>query len=141
VFGSQTLGRARFRELAGPAAEGVCFPLLFTADTGDLRYSRFASRFGAERGQAPDYTAVLTYDTTCLLIEAIRQAGPNRARIREALIGLSPWPGLAGPIHFDGTGQNIRTSIRMDTIQDGRIVSLPRDSCPNTATTDRTAKL
>ena len=125
AFGTHTFGRARFRELAGAAAEGVRFPLLFTADPGDPRYSRFASRFQAERGRAPDYTAVLTYDATRLLIEAIRQAGPNRARIRETLAQLSPWSGLAGPIQFDGTGQNTRTNICLGTIRDGAIVTLP----------------
>jgi ABC-type branched-subunit amino acid transport system substrate-binding protein len=126
LFGSHSMGRARFRELAGPAAEGVRFPLLFTADPGDPRYSRFASRFQAERGRAPDYTAVLTYDATRLLIEAIRKAGPNRARIREALRQLSPWPGLAGPIQFDGTGQNTRTNICLGTISNGSVVAMNR---------------
>ena len=117
IFGSQSAGRTRFRELAGPAAEGVRFPLLSTADPGDAGYARFAGRFEAERGGTPDGQAVVTYDATCLLIEAIRQAGPNRARIRERLTQLSPWPGLAGLIQFDGTGQNSRTNLGLGTIR------------------------
>jgi branched-chain amino acid transport system substrate-binding protein len=120
------VGRARFRELAGPAAEGVRFPLLFTADPSDPRYSRFASRFQTEHRRSPDYTAVLTYDATQMLIEAIRRAGPNRARIRETLTQLSPWPGLAGPIQFDGTGQNTRTNICLGTISNGIVVAVNR---------------
>jgi branched-chain amino acid transport system substrate-binding protein len=126
IFGSHTMGRTCFQELAGPAAEGVRFPLLFAADPGDPRYSRFASRFQAERGRAPDYTAVLTYDATRLLIEAIHRAGLNRARIREALTQLSPWPGLAGPIQFDGTGQNTRTNICLGTVSNGIVVAMNR---------------
>jgi len=126
LFGSHSMGRARFRELAGPAAEGVRFPLLFTADPGDPRYSRFASRFQAERGRAPDYTALLTYDATRLLTEAIRRAGLNRARIRETLTQLSPWPGLAGPIQFDGTGQNTRTNICLGTVSNGIFAAMNR---------------
>ena len=82
--------------------------------------ARFIERFTAEHHHPPDYTAALTYDATRLLIEAIRRAGPNRARIREALAQLSPWPGIAGPIHFDGTGQNTRTNLCMGTIRERR---------------------
>jgi branched-chain amino acid transport system substrate-binding protein len=134
VFGCQAMGRARFRELAGPAAEGVRFPLLFLPDATDPKAAPFLERFAAERDRPPDYTAVLTYDATRLLLEAIRRAGPNRARIREALTQLSPWPGLAGPIRFDGTGQNLRTDVRMGTIRSGAVVSLgPRELPSETA--------
>jgi branched-chain amino acid transport system substrate-binding protein len=124
IWGTHAMGRTRFRELAGPAAEGVRFPVLFTADPGDLRYGRFANRFQAERNRAPDCAAVLTYDATRLLLEAIRRAGPNRTRIRDALTQLSPWPGLAGLIQFDGTGQNTRTNICLGTIRNGAVTPL-----------------
>ncbi len=140
IFGTQSMGRSRFRELAGPAAEGVRFPLLCAMDPADPRAARFAALFQAERNRAPDYAAVLTYDATTLLVEAIRRAGPNRARIREALIALSPWPGLAGVIHFDGTGQNTRTNIGMATIQNGDVVVPPPDSSRIRMTADRTVK-
>ena len=122
------MARTRFRELAGPAAEGVRFPLLFVAGSADTNAARFIERFSAERQRPPDYTSALTYDATRLLIEAIRRAGPSRARIREALTQLSPWHGIGGPIDFDGTGQNTRTNICMGTIRDGTIVPLPRTS-------------
>ena len=126
IFGSHAMSRSRFSELAGPAAEGVCFPLLFVPDPAHADTSRFLTRFATERHRMPDYTAALTYDATRLLIEAIHRAGPNRTRIREELARLSPWSGIAGTIHFDGTGQNIRTNICMATIHDGTIVPVQR---------------
>lgn len=128
VFGSQSMSRGRFIELSGPAAEGVCFPLLFTPNSADTNVTFFVERFTSERHHSPDYTAALTYDAARLLIEAIRRAGPNRARIREMLTQLSPWPGIAGPIHFDGTGQNTRSNLRMGTLRDGALVPLPAPS-------------
>ena len=89
-----------------------------------INVARFTARFAADHQHPPDYTAILTYDATRLLIDAIRRAGPNRVRLREALTELSPWAGLAGPIHFDGTGQNVRTNICMATIREGAIVLL-----------------
>jgi hypothetical protein len=122
VFGSHSMARTRFRELAGPAAEGVRFPLLFVPDLADATTARFIERFNQARGHSPDYASMLTYDATRLLIEAIRRAGPNRARIREMLTQLSPWHGIAGPVRFDGTGQNFRTNICMSTIRAGAVV-------------------
>jgi ABC-type branched-subunit amino acid transport system substrate-binding protein len=134
IFGSHAMGRTRFRELAGQAAEGVRFPLLFVPNAADTNVARFTACFAADHQHPPDYTTVFTYDATRLLIEAIRHAGPSRVRLREALTGLSPWAGLAGPISFDGTGQNVRTNICMGTIREGAVVLLePRRSVRQTA--------
>ena len=122
LFGSPSFGRSRFLQVAGAAAEGVRFPVLFTPDSKDPATVHFLERFRAEHDHEPDYTAALAYDATRLLLEAIRRAGPNRARIREALTQLSPWPSIAGPICFDGTGQNIWRAVRMGTITNGRIL-------------------
>jgi branched-chain amino acid transport system substrate-binding protein len=126
LFGSQSMGRARFLELAGRSAEGVRFPLLFVANPADPATAHFLEQFTRQYHHPPDYTAALTYDATRLLIEAIRRGGLNRARIREALTQLSPWPGIAGPIRFDGTGQNIRTNVCMSTVSNGIIVTVKR---------------
>lgn len=122
VFGSPAMGRIHFRSLAGRAAEGVRFPLLWTPDLPGSNQPEFVTRFVAKRGHEPDYAAVLTYDATRLLLTAIRHAGPNRARIREALLTLSPWSGLAGPIRFDGTGQNTQSALRLGTIRGGKVI-------------------
>ncbi len=124
IFGSHAMGRTRFRELAGQAAEGVRFPLLYAPDGADPALARFTSHFVTVRHHVPDYTAVLTYDATRLLVEAIRRAGPNPVRIREALTELCPWAGLAGPICFDGTGRNQRTNVCMGTIREGAVAML-----------------
>jgi branched-chain amino acid transport system substrate-binding protein len=128
IFGGQSMGRRRFTELAGAAAEGVRFPLLFVPNPADANCTRFIEGFKSEHQRAPDYTAALTYDAMRLLLEAIRRAGPNRARIREALAQLSPWPGIAGTIHFDGTGQNTRTDLCLGTIRNGAVLPMTAPS-------------
>jgi branched-chain amino acid transport system substrate-binding protein len=134
IFGSHAMSRSRFWELAGPAAEGVCFPVFFVPDPADAETRRFLSHFAAERRGVPDYTAALAYDATRVLIEAIRRAGPSRARIREELSRLSPWAGVAGAVHFDGTGHNTRTNVCMATIRSGAIVPLKPMPIQNTKT-------
>jgi branched-chain amino acid transport system substrate-binding protein len=125
IFGAQAMSRSGFLELAAKAAEGVRFPMLIAgASTGSARAQQFRDSFLAAHGRGPDYMAALTYDSTRLLLEAIKTTGPSRARIRETLGQLSPWQGIAGVIDFDGTGQNTRSDIAMATVENGIIVPL-----------------
>ncbi|MHB1308598.1 MAG: ABC transporter substrate-binding protein [Limisphaerales bacterium] len=129
LFGGPSMARSRFGELSGSAGEGVRFPLLARLEPADPRAARFAARFTAAHQRPPDYAAILTYDATCLLIEAVLEAGPNRNRVRQELIRLSPWPGIGGPIRFDGTGQNTRTDVPMANWRNGRLD--PADHAPS----------
>jgi branched-chain amino acid transport system substrate-binding protein len=111
---------------------------LGAAESNNADYRSFASRFQTAHGGPPDDTAVLTYDATRLLLAAIRRAGPNRARLREALLQMSPWAGLAGEIRFDGTGQNTRSNLCLGTIRHGAITCLPMGSRSNLTITNTT---
>jgi hypothetical protein len=43
-----------------------------------------------------------------MLVAAVRKAGLNRERIREAVKSLSPYDGASGRIEWDEFGQNRR---------------------------------
>jgi len=101
VLCGPSAGRRAFIEEAGGAAEGVLFPLL------------------AEAGAHPDYAAAQAYDAARLVVAAIRQAGLNRARIRDAVRELSGWEGSSGVIRWDALGQNER-AVRLGRIRDGK---------------------
>ncbi len=120
LFGSQTMARAPFKEMAGSAAEGVCFPRVAQVDTSRGDTARFTERFAALRKHPPDDTAFLTYDATRLLLDSIRRAGPNRARVRDEL-ARAFWAGIGGVIRFDGTGQNTRADVQLATWHEGRL--------------------
>jgi ABC-type branched-subunit amino acid transport system substrate-binding protein len=133
LFGTHTVGQTAFLRHAGPAAEGLRFPLLFSSHDGpaDARLSTlnpqlstFPQRFTARQGEAPDYLAAYAYDATSLLIDAIRRSGLNRARIREAL-ARTKWQGITGAFHWDGVGQNTRAAKLMGVIRNGRVVAAP----------------
>ena len=119
VFGGPMMGRRKFIEAAGQSAEGVLFPLLWHRSAAGERSVTFARRFEERFGIVPDYTAAFTYDALNLLIAAVRQAGLNRVRIRDAVRRLSPWPGVSGTITWDPTGQNHRP-VRLGTVQNGQ---------------------
>ena len=125
IYGTPQMARSLFVELAGPAAEDVRFPLLFESVEESSDGERFARRFLRSTGSEPDWAAVTSYDATRLLVEAIRRAGPNRARIREALVALSPWQGITGRVEWDPVGQNLRLVTTLGTVRSGRIVPQP----------------
>ena len=120
VFGGPTMGRRRFREIAGGAAEGVVFPLLYSPQATSAEFS-FSKAFEDRFGHSPDYAAAHTYDAFRLLVAAMRKAGLNRARIRDAVAELSPWSGVTGSVAWDPLGSNTRP-VSLGTIQDGQIV-------------------
>ncbi len=119
IFGGPFMGRRSFCEEAAKATEGVIFPLLYWSlpvGTDDDFERKFTERFA----NIPDYTAAYSYDAVNLLIAAIRQAGLNRARIRDAVRNLSPYEGVTGSINWDGLGSNCRP-VGLGTIKNGCI--------------------
>ena len=119
IFGGPNMGRNEFLREAGSSAVGVTFPLLVSVRDADDFSENFEARFGTP----PDYRAMQTYDAVNLLIGAIRKAGLNRARIRDALRALSPWQGISGPIIWDALGQNVRP-VRLATVANHHILAL-----------------
>jgi ABC-type branched-subunit amino acid transport system substrate-binding protein len=104
ILGGPWMGRRIFIQEAGAAAEGVLFPLL--AQPSDPHFA--------------DYAAAHAHDAARLLIAAIRQAGLNRARIRDAVQELSGWQGTTGAICWDNLGQNERP-VALGTVREGRV--------------------
>ena len=123
VFGGPSMGHRLFAKLAGESADGVVFPLLWHAGIDGKRSGGFARRLAERFGVEPDYTAAYTYDATSLLIAAVRQAGLNRAEIRDCVRELSPWLGVSGTITWDPAGHNSR-AVGLGTVQDGRVTPL-----------------
>jgi branched-chain amino acid transport system substrate-binding protein len=122
IFGGPSLGRKTFLDQARSAAEGVRLPL--TLQESDLA-SEFGERFEARWSVAPDYAAYHAYDSTRLLVAAIRRAGLNREQIRAALAELSPWKGVSGAIRWDEIGRNSR-GARLAVIRNGQVLPAGR---------------
>ena len=128
VFGTPRMARRRCRELAkgtgngaadesagGPIGE-VWLPRMLAADGPEEERRRFAARFRERAGAEPDWAALSSYDAVRLLAAALRRAGLDREGLRQALLGLAPWPGLAGPVSWDPTGQNDRAVADLEKL-------------------------
>jgi len=105
VLGGATLARNAFVRAAGSAAEGVVVPRLWEPSA---KWDRFTRAYEESWGEPPDYAAGQAYDSVRLVADAVRRAGLNRARIRDALRNLSPWTGVTGVVRWDAVGRNGR---------------------------------
>jgi ABC-type branched-subunit amino acid transport system substrate-binding protein len=121
VFASERVVNPVFLEIAGDAAEGVIatYPYNPNADIPELKaFNRhYRERFGHE----PNTYAAHAYDGANMVVKAIRQAGLNRYRIRDALAEMKRYAGVTGDIIFDDVYSD-RGAIVMVTVRKGRFV-------------------
>jgi len=104
----------------GPAAtpsENVVFP-----KRGQKYFP--GGRPRADGKNSSDPFCAKTYDAVCLLVDAVRKSGLDRAGIRQAVKELSPYEGLSGTVTWDRFGGNTR-AVELGTIIDGRVESFP----------------
>jgi ABC-type branched-subunit amino acid transport system substrate-binding protein len=67
----------------------------------------FDARYCAQADIPASLPAAALYDAVRLVAAALREAGPNRARVRDALAGTQDFAGASGTITFDGAGNNV----------------------------------
>lgn len=106
-IGGAALADPQYLAIAGAAAEGSLV-ILGAPLPGDVAGAEgFIARYRAIAGAEPGWRALLAYDATQLLFEAIAQAAaqgtPSRSGVAEAL-RRSQVQGLIGPISFDAQG-------------------------------------
>ena len=120
VYGPDRLADPAFLDLAGEAAEGAVLTYPLDLPSASPRWSAFRARYLAAWGEEPDPVAAYAYDGTRLLLEAIRDAGLNRVRIRERLFEERQLEGVTGTIRFDATFNNV-TPVRLAVVRGGRL--------------------
>jgi branched-chain amino acid transport system substrate-binding protein len=83
---------------------------IWTTDAPDAQAAPrrgFEQRYRQRFGAAPGISAAQAYDAVCLLAASLRQSGPNRARLRDALASVSSFAGVSGIISFDHAGNDL----------------------------------
>lgn len=120
VFGSyRTLGPTLLGE-AGPAAEGFEAVFPYDPTRKDPRWIDFQSRFSKRFGEQPEQFASLAYDAMNQLLDAICEAGLNRARIHDALAQIRSYDGVTGRMVYDPNLKNV-SPMYLGHVHDGAI--------------------
>jgi len=130
LFQSHGFGNIKYVEAGGAASEGIIFPagrLLIADDLPDtnpqkallIKYkddyeSKFTDQVSTFGGHA--------YDALTILVRAIKKAGLNKEKVRDAIENLQGVAGTAGIFNFspeDHNGLDIN-SFEMLTVKDGK---------------------
>ena len=92
---------------------------IYTVDIvpdGAASGTSFVRRYQAATGTYPSPVAVDAYEAVRLVAQAVRKAGPNRARVRDHLSSTRDVAGVSGNISFDVQGNN-RAEVRLVRLQ------------------------
>ncbi len=123
IFGADGLVAPRFIELAGKSAEGVVVTYPYDYYRDDPVTERFNRSFAKRYGHEPDSFAAHGYDAMHLIFNAVKQAGLNRTRIRDALAKTRDFHGATGIISLDHRGNDIR-GVDFAVVHDGKFLPL-----------------
>lgn len=107
LYGHDLLVNPRFLELAGSAAEGMVLTTPLDPRRDDAPFVAFRDRFVRRFQRAPDAFALYGYDGARIAVAAIRKAGLNKPRIRDALYEPDHYETIAGAIRLDPTRNNV----------------------------------
>ena len=119
-----------FLRLAGASANGILIPsskiyvidALKDSDPQKAVLSSFVHDYEAKYGKPPATFAGNAYDAVNMIAEAIRKAGPDRAKIRDAIEALKDYVGVTavysyGPDDHFGAKAD---SVVLLTVKDGK---------------------
>ncbi len=121
VFACERILDDTFLAIAGEAAEGVVAAVPYNPDADDEKLRRFKQAYRERCGGEPTVYAAHAYDGAQMVIAAIRNAGLNRYRIRDALAAMVNFQGVTGDIIMDKVYSD-RGPVTLATVRDGRWV-------------------
>ncbi len=127
-FGADGFDNVDYITLAGSAAENTYLTVPFLADVAEGDAIEFLENFRERFGREADWMSVNAYDAAGILLQAIAEAGPDRAKIRESIASInSPenaYQGIAGSTYFNDVGDTLKPAF-VKMVKDGQFVAAP----------------
>lgn len=104
IAGDGALAMPELARSAGPAAEAIYGAAFWAPDSASARDQEYVREFRRVTGTAPLPSAAMNRDAIMLVVQAIREVGPDRKAIRAWLerlgTGHQPFDGVTGAITF-----------------------------------------
>jgi len=124
-FGADGFDNADYIKLGGKATDKTFLTAPFLAETAGPEAKKFIDAFKAKYNRDVDWMSANAYDAAAILIEAIAKAGPDRAKIRDYLAGMTTpekgYKGITGNNYFDASGDCLKPAF-VKEVKDGKFV-------------------
>jgi len=117
-LGSPSAASKDSLNLAKEAAEGIWAVVDFVPGQTEAN-RRYAEAYKKEYGEEYDTLAVWTYDGLKILANAIKKAGEDRGKIREAILATQGYKGVQGTFSFTPNGDGL-SEVSIVQIEKGR---------------------
>ncbi len=122
IAGSDALYSEDTATWAGAAANQIYVPAAFLPTVPLPLVRSFVAAYRKAYGRSPDQFAAQAYDGVKLIGVALRRAGTDRERLRDAIAALRRVPGVTGELSFDARGDPVRDVI-ITRVSGGRFVT------------------
>jgi branched-chain amino acid transport system substrate-binding protein len=127
-FGADGFDNVDYISLAGSAAENTYLTVPFLADAAEGEAKEFLENFRNRFNREVDWMSANAYDAAGILLQAIAEAGADRAKVREYIATInSPenaYEGIAGLTYFNDKGDTLKPAF-VKMVKDGQFVAAP----------------
>lgn len=125
IVGADGLGNSTLVELAGANnVNDVYYTSHYSPLSDDENLQAFLEEFKAEYGKEADQFAVLAYDATTILLNAIETAGStDRDAVKDALAATEGFEGLTGTFSIDENHNPVK-NVLMLKLTNGEVESV-----------------
>ncbi len=106
-IGSDRMVTQDFIDTVGDLAGEVIAGYPYDPTRDDPKFLQFQKDFYERFGEQPEQYAAHAYDGACMVIDAIEEAGLNRAKIRDVLAETKTYHGVTGKIVFDAVFSDV----------------------------------
>src|SRR5512136_2728864 len=130
ILGSNGFNDPKILDLAGKAMDGSAWASGYFPENPDPKVRRFVAKIQEKYKKKPNQFHAQAYDALYLIAEAIRKAGvtestpENRTKIRDALSGITNFPGISGIHSFKPGKGDAEKSVFILTLKDGKYALL-----------------
>lgn len=121
ILGGDGWDSAKLPEIAGSQAlNHTYFASHYSPDDDSPAIQSFVKAYQAEYGQVPDSFAVLSYDATMMILEAIKRAGSeDTVKIKDELANTKEYQAVSGMITINDTHDAITSAVVIE-MKDGK---------------------
>lgn len=110
-------------DLAKENAENIHFPTIFFHGSTDQKVADFVKAYKDKYGSAPSSLTAQAYDSTGMILTAIKNAGKaDRKAIKDELFKMN-YPGVTGDTKFDSIGDAVKVFTKVK-VENGQFVEV-----------------